>query len=345
MFLVDITKGAIKVKTILVTGGAGYIGSHTCVELLTLGYDIVVIDNLSNSDMSSINAIRSLFPQSNFSFYEADLLDEKALGKVFIENTIDCIIHFAGLKAVKESVENPIEYYNNNINSTLNLCKMMKKHGVSKIIFSSSATVYSGDNPMPLNEESSLGAINPYGWSKFMCEQILEDCAYTQKTWSVVLLRYFNPVGAHSSGLLGENPKGIPNNLVPFIAQTAKGLHKELKVFGNDYDTPDGTCIRDYIHVVDLAMGHVKAIEYTEKHTGCEVFNLGTGHGVSVLEMVETFKKVNNIDIPYSFAPRRAGDNPISYADPKKAESVLGFKAIKTVDEMCIDTWKFQSMK
>jgi len=332
-------------KTILVTGGAGYIGSHTCVELLAFGYNIVVVDNFCNSDMSSINAIKELFPESNFPFYEADLLDNEAMDKVFTENNIDCIIHFAGLKAVKESVENPIEYYSNNINSTLNLCKMMKKYDVTKIIFSSSATVYREDNPMPLTEDSALLPINPYGWSKFMCEQILKDNAHTEKNWSMVLLRYFNPVGAHSSGLLGENPRGIPNNLMPFIAQTAKGLHKELKIFGNDYDTPDGTCIRDYIHVVDLAIGHVKAMDYAEKHTGCEVFNLGTGIGVSVFEMLETFQRVNKIKIPYSIAPRREGDKTLYYADPKKAESILGFTAEKSVEDMCVDTWNFQSTK
>ena len=333
--------------TILVTGGAGYIGSHTCVELLTQGYDlvstdIVVVDNFCNSDMSSIEGIKKITGK-DFPFYQMDLRDADALDKIFEAHKIDCVIHFAGLKAVGESVEKPGEYYDNNINSTLNLCKAMKKHGVTKMIFSSSATVYRGDNPMPLKEDSALGAINPYGWSKFMCEQILQDHAKAED-WSVVLLRYFNPVGAHESGIIGENPRGIPNNLMPFIVQTAQGIHKELKVFGNDYDTPDGTGIRDYIHVVDLAVGHVKSIDFCSSNKGCHVFNLGTGRGVSVLEMTETFKKVNQVNVPYVIAPRRPGDNAVSFADPAKAEKVLGFKASKSVEEMCRDSWRNKSM-
>jgi len=330
--------------TILVTGGAGYIGSHTCVELLMAGHDlvatdIVVVDNFCNSDMDAIEGIKKITGK-DFPFYQADLRDSKALDEIFEKHKIDCIIHFAGLKAVGESVAMPKEYYDNNINSTLNLCAAMKKHGVKKLIFSSSATVYRGDNPMPLKEDSELGCINPYGWSKFMCEQILQDCAKAED-WSVVLLRYFNPVGAHESGIIGESPRGVPNNLMPFIVQTAKGIHKELKVFGDDYDTTDGTGVRDYIHVVDLAVGHIKSIDFCNKNTGCHIFNLGTGQGVSVLEMVETFKKVNKVDVPYIVTERRPGDNPTSYADPKKAEEILGFKAVKSVEDMCKDSWGY----
>ena len=326
---------------ILVTGGAGYIGSHTCVELLDAGCHVVVVDNFSNSDMAAVDGIRQITGKE-FPFYQADLRDEAALDQIFTDHQIDCIIHFAGKKAVGESVAKPVEYYDNNLNSTLNLCKAMQKHGVAKLIFSSSATVYRGDNPMPLTEDAALGPINPYGWSKFMCEQILQDAA-AANGWSVVLLRYFNPVGAHASGIIGENPRGIPNNLMPFIAQTACGTHKELQIFGDDYDTPDGTGVRDYIHVVDLALGHIKSIDYCNKHTGCGVFNLGTGTGVSVLEMVETFKRVNQVDVPYTIAPRRPGDNATSYADPGKAERVLGFQAVKSVADMCRDSWRFNN--
>jgi UDP-glucose 4-epimerase len=323
--------------TIFVTGGAGYIGSHTCAELLSQGYDLVVADNFCNSDMSAIEGVRKITGR-DFPFYQMDLRDMDALDKIFAGHSINCIIHFAGLKAVGESVAMPGEYYDNNINSTLNLCKAMKKHGVTKMIFSSSATVYRADNPMPLTEDAALGAANPYGWSKFMCEQILRDHTKAED-WSVVLLRYFNPVGAHKSGIIGENPRGIPNNLMPFIVQTAQGIHPELKVFGNDYDTKDGTGVRDYIHVVDLALGHVKSIDFCGRNTGCHVFNLGTGHGVSVLEMLETFKRVNQVDIPYSIAERRPGDNAVSYADPAKAERALGFKAAMSLEDMCRDSY------
>ncbi|MCL2828766.1 MAG: UDP-glucose 4-epimerase GalE [Oscillospiraceae bacterium] len=324
---------------ILVTGGAGYIGSHTCVELLDAGYDIVVIDNFSNSDMAAIDGVKQITGK-DIPFYQADLRDMAALDQIFTDHRIDCIIHFAGKKAVGESVAMPVEYYDNNLNSTLNLCKAMEKYDVTKLIFSSSATVYRGDNPMPLTEDAALGPINPYGWSKFMCEQILQDAA-AANGWSVVLLRYFNPVGAHTSGIIGENPRGIPNNLIPFIAQTACGTHRELNIFGDDYDTPDGTGVRDYIHVVDLALGHIKAMDYCNKNTGCAVFNLGTGKGVSVLEMVETFKRVNQVDVPYAIAPRRPGDSATSYADPAKAEQILGFRAAKSVEDMCRDSWGF----
>jgi len=325
--------------TIFVTGGAGYIGSHTCVELLETGHDIVVADNFCNSDMAAINGIKKITGK-DFPFYQIDLRDADALDEIFTTHKIDCVIHFAGLKAVGESVVIPGEYYDNNINSTLNLCKAMKQHGVKKLIFSSSATVYRADNPMPLTEDAALGAINPYGWSKFMCEQILQDHA-AAKDWSIVLLRYFNPVGAHASGIIGENPRGIPNNLMPFIVQTAQGMHEELKIFGNDYDTPDGTGVRDYIHVTDLAQGHVKSIDFCNVNTGCHVFNLGTGHGVSVLELTKTFKQVNNINVSYSIASRRPGDNAVSYADPSKATKILDFKATKSIEDMCRDSWNF----
>ncbi|MCL2048102.1 MAG: UDP-glucose 4-epimerase GalE [Defluviitaleaceae bacterium] len=324
---------------ILVTGGAGYIGSHTCVELINAGYEIVAADNFLNSTPKAIEGVRKI-TAADFPFYEVDLLDEAELEKIFAEFEISCIIHFAGLKAVGESVAKPVEYYNNNINTTLNLCKLMKKYDVKRLIFSSSATVYRADSPMPLTESAELGATNPYGWTKFMCEQILRDTC--QEGWAVALLRYFNPVGAHESGIIGENPSGVPNNLMPFIAQTARGLHKEVRVFGNDYDTPDGTGVRDYIHVVDLAKGHVKAVDYALKNTGCEAFNLGSGRGISVVEMLQAFERANDLKLPYSFAPRRAGDNAVSYANPEKAEKMLGFKAEKTLEDMCRDTWRFQ---
>ena len=326
--------------TVFVSGGAGYIGSHTCVELLAANHDIVVADMLCNSDMAAIEGVKTISGR-DFPFYQGDVRDETLLDEIFSSHKIDCIIHFAGHKAVGESVKIPAEYYDNNINSTLALCKIMKKHGVSKLIFSSSATVYSADNPMPLTEAAALGAINPYGRSKLMCEQILRDCAAAEG-WSVVLLRYFNPVGAHPSGIIGENPRGVPNNLMPYIVQVAAGQQKELKIFGNDYDTPDGTGVRDYLHVVDLAQGHVQAINYSTQNTGCHVFNLGRGCGVSVLDMVEAFKRVNGVDVPYVVAPRRAGDNAVTYADPTKAQKLLGFMAQKTLEDMCADAWRYQ---
>jgi UDP-glucose 4-epimerase len=305
------------------------------VELINAGYEITAADNFSNSTPQAIEGIKKITGR-DFPFYELDLLNESELEKIFTSHKISCIIHFAGLKAVAESVKKPLEYYNNNLNSTINLCKLMKKYGVKKLIFSSSATVYAAENTMPLTENASLGAANPYGWTKFMCEQILRDAC--EEDWSVILLRYFNPAGAHQSGIIGENPNGIPNNLMPFIAQTARGLHSEVCVFGNDYNTPDGTGIRDYIHVMDLAKGHVLSIDYAMKNTGCEAFNLGTGRGVSVLEMIRTFESANNVKIPYSIAPRRAGDNAVSCANPEKAEKLLGFKAERTLEDMCKDT-------
>ena len=284
---------------VLVTGGAGYIGSHTCVELLNLGYGVVVIDNLCNSNPESLNRVQKLTGKS-LKFYEGDVRDEALLEKIFAENTIDCVIHFAGLKAVGESVAIPWRYYDNNLNSTLVLTKVMEKVGMKRIIFSSSATVYTADNEMPLRENSRTGnCTNPYGWTKYMTEQILSGMANADKAWSICLLRYFNPIGAHESGRIGEDPRGIPNNLMPYITQVAVGRREKLSVFGNDYDTPDGTGVRDYIHVVDLAKGHVAAVEYVTKHTGCEVFNLGTGSGYSVLDMVKTFTEVNSVQVPY----------------------------------------------
>jgi len=328
--------------TILITGGAGYIGSHTCVELLAEGYDIVVADSLVNSTMEAVNGIKKISGK-DFPFYKTDIRDEAELDKIFAGHHIGCVIHFAGLKAVGESVAKPILYYDNNLNSTINLCKMMKKYDVRRVIFSSSATVYRFDSPMPLSEESPLGAINPYGWTKFMCEQVLRDAAQVEENWSVVLLRYFNPVGAHESGVIGENPRGVPNNIMPYIAQTAQGLHEKLNIFGGDYETGDGTGVRDYIHVVDLAKGHVKSVDYAMENAGCEAFNLGTGKGVSVMELLEAFKQVNDVHVPHTIAARRPGDSAVSYADPAKAERMLGFKAEKTLEDMCRDTWQYQS--
>ncbi len=328
---------------ILVTGGMGYIGSHTCLELLELGYEVVCIDNLSNSSPESIRRVEELTGKS-VRAYIGDVRDEALLRQIFAENTIDCVIHFAGLKAVGESVSIPWKYYDNNLNSTLVLTKVMADVGVKRIIFSSSATVYAGDNQMPLREDSRTGGCtNPYGWTKYMTEQILSGMAFADRDWSVVLLRYFNPIGAHHSGRIGEDPQGIPNNLMPFITQVAVGRRERLSIFGNDYDTPDGTCIRDYIHVVDLAKGHVAAISYVMQNQGCEVFNLGTGQGTSVLEMVNTFMEATGVNVPYVFAGRRAGDLPVCYAGTDKSAQVLGWKAEKTLFDMCRDSWAWQS--
>ena len=327
---------------ILVTGGMGYIGSHTCVELLNLGMEVVIVDNLSNSNPEVLNRIETITGKRPL-FYKLDVCDEAALSKVFEEHTIDCVIHFAGMKAVGESVAMPERYYTNNLGSTLTLCRVIAKYNVKRIIFSSSATVYSGDNVMPLQETSKTGnCTNPYGWTKYMGEQILRDIAFADKQWSVVLLRYFNPIGAHSSGLIGEDPKGIPNNLMPFVSQVAVGRREKLSVFGNDYDTHDGTGVRDYIHVVDLAKGHVAAVNYAADHTGCEVFNLGTGTGYSVLDMVHAFREVNAVEVPYRITDRRPGDIATCYADPAKSRELLGWQAEKDLKDMCRDSWKWQ---
>ena len=328
---------------VLVTGGAGYIGSHTCVELLSAGYTPIVIDNLCNSNPESLKRVEMITGRK-IAFYEGDVRDEKLLDRIFAENEIACVIHFAGLKAVGESVAQPLRYYENNLCSTMTLCRVMEKHNVKKIVFSSSATVYSGDNEMPLSESSKTGnCTNPYGWTKYMGEQILRDLTVADKTWSVVLLRYFNPVGAHGSGLIGEHPNGIPNNLMPYISQTAVGKRTHLNVFGNDYPTHDGTGVRDYIHVVDLAKGHVAAISHLLQNPGESVFNLGTGTGYSVLDMVKAFETANNVAVPYEIAPRRPGDLAVCYADPKKSAAVLGWKAQHNQEDMCRDTWTWQS--
>ena len=328
---------------VLVTGGAGYIGSHTCVELMESGYDVVVIDNLCNSNPRSLERVEALTGRK-VSFYEGDVRDEALLRRIFAEQAIDSVIHFAGLKAVGESVAQPWRYYDNNLNSTLVLTKVMADVGVKRIIFSSSATVYSGDNEMPLRETSRTGSCtNPYGWTKYMTEQILSGIAHADPEWSVVLLRYFNPIGAHESGMIGEDPRGIPNNLMPYITQVAIGRREKLSIFGNDYDTPDGTGIRDYIHVVDLAKGHVAAVTFATENTGCEVFNLGTGTGYSVLDMVKAFEEANGVRIPYQIAGRRPGDLPVCYADPAKSAEMLGWKAEKNLRDMCRDSWNWQS--
>ena len=328
---------------VLVTGGAGYIGSHTCLELLESGYEVVVIDNLCNANPKSLERVMELTGKT-LEFYQGDVRDEALLTKIFAEHEIGCVIHFAGLKAVGESVAKPWEYYDNNLNSTLVLTKVMKQVGMKKIIFSSSATVYSADNEMPLREESRTGGCtNPYGWTKYMTEQILSGMAHADEAWSIALLRYFNPIGAHESGRIGEDPRGIPNNLMPFITQVAVGRREHLSIFGDDYDTPDGTGVRDYIHVVDLAKGHVAAVKYVTEHTGCEVFNLGTGVGYSVLDMVHTFIDINRVPVPYEIVDRRPGDIATCYADPAKSAKLLGWKAEKGMEEMCRDSWNWQS--
>ena len=328
---------------VLVTGGAGYIGSHTCLELLENGYGVIVIDNLCNSNPESLNRVETLTGKK-ITFYEGDVRDEALLKKIFAAHDIGCVIHFAGLKAVGESVAKPWEYYDNNLNSTLVLTKVMKEVGMKNIIFSSSATVYTADNEMPLRETSRTGhCTNPYGWTKYMTEQILSGMSNADPEWGIVLLRYFNPIGAHKSGLIGEDPRGIPNNLMPYITQVAIGRRDHLSVFGNDYDTPDGTGVRDYIHVVDLAKGHVAAVKYAAENLGCEVFNLGTGTGYSVLDMVKAFEKANGVAVPYQIVDRRPGDLPTCYADPAKSAAVLGWKAEKNLEDMCRDSWRWQS--
>ena len=328
---------------VLVTGGAGYIGSHTCVELLSSGYGVVVIDNLCNANPVSLERVETLTGKK-VTFYEGDVRDEGLLRKIFAENDISCVIHFAGLKAVGESVEKPWEYYDNNLNTTLVLTKVMKEVGMKNIIFSSSATVYSADNEMPLKETSRTGGCtNPYGWTKYMTEQILSGISHADPDWSVVLLRYFNPIGAHKSGLMGEDPRGIPNNLMPYITQVAIGRREKLSIYGNDYPTHDGTGVRDYIHVVDLAKGHVAAVKYATGNKGTEVFNLGTGIGYSVLDMVNTFMEVNHVEVHYQIVGRRAGDIAACYEDPTKSKEVLGWTAQETLADMCRDSWNWQS--
>ena len=328
--------------SVLVTGGAGYIGSHTCVEMLESGYEVVVIDNLDNSSSESLNRVEKITGKK-VKFYENDVRDKEALRKIFTENKIDSVIHFAGLKAVGESVREPMLYYANNLESTIALIEVMTEFNVKKFVFSSSATVYGVAKEMPLIEGMPTGAINPYGRTKLFIENILRDLYISDNEWSITLLRYFNPIGAHKSGIIGEDPKGIPNNLMPYIAQVAVGKLEKLHVFGNDYNTVDGTGVRDYIHVVDLAVGHVKAVNWVLKNTGCEEINLGTGNGTSVLQLKDAFSKASGIEIPFVIDPRRPGDPDEVYADASKALKLLGWKAERGIDEMCEDTWRWQS--
>lgn len=329
---------------VLVTGGAGYIGSHTCVELLNAGYEVVVVDNLYNSSEKALERVEEITGKK-LKFYQADLLDREAVKRIFDQESIQAVIHFAGLKAVGESVQKPLEYYHNNITGTLLLCDVMRNHGCKNIVFSSSATVYGDPAFVPITEECPKGKItNPYGQTKGMLEQILTDLHVGDPEWNVILLRYFNPIGAHESGLIGEDPKGIPNNLVPYIAQVAVGKLECLGVFGDDYPTPDGTGVRDYIHVVDLAAGHVKAIQKLETAKGVMIYNLGTGIGYSVLDVVKAYEKACGKKIPYQIKPRRAGDIPTCYADAAKAKEELGWEAKRGIEEMCRDSWKWQSM-
>ncbi|GAB6179471.1 UDP-glucose 4-epimerase GalE [Desulfotomaculum defluvii] len=326
---------------ILVTGGAGYIGSHTCVELLNAGYQIVVVDNLSNSKPEVLRRIKALTGQE-VRFYKVDVLDKEGLEKVFSENQIEAVIHFAGLKAVGESVAIPLRYYHNNITGTLMLCETMQKYEVKKLVFSSSATVYGNPQSVPISEDFPLSATNPYGRTKLMIEEILRDLFTSDKDWSIALLRYFNPIGAHHSGLIGEDPEGIPNNLMPYISQVAVGKLQELRVFGNDYPTSDGTGVRDYIHVVDLAIGHLKALEKIFPSTGLAAYNLGTGRGYSVLEVVKAFEKASGRKVPYTIVDRRPGDVAICYADPAKARKELNWVAQRGIEQMCSDSWNWQ---
>ncbi len=329
---------------ILVTGGAGYIGSHTCVELLNAGYDVVVVDNLSNSSASALGRVESIAGRS-MNFYQLDIRDKDGMKRVFSDHKIDAVIHFAGLKAVGESVQKPLEYYQNNIAGTLTLCEAMREAGCKNIIFSSSATVYGDPAFVPITEECPKGTCtNPYGWTKWMLEQMLTDLHTADPEWNVVLLRYFNPIGAHKSGLIGEDPKGIPNNLLPYVAQVAVGKLECLSVFGDDYNTPDGTGVRDYIHVMDLADGHVKALNKIKENCGVKIYNLGTGNGYSVLQIVAAFEKACGHAINYKIVARRAGDIDCCYADPTTANEELGWTAVNGIEEMCADSWKWQSM-
>ena len=328
--------------TVLVTGGAGYIGSHTVIELLNSGNQVIIVDNFYNSQPEVLKRIKELSGK-DFKFYEADVLNREELTKIFEENKIDSVIHFAGYKAVGESVEKPLEYYHNNLTSTFILCEVMKKFGVKNLVFSSSATVYGLNNISPLKEELPLSTTNPYGTTKLMIEQILNDLWNSDKEWSIALLRYFNPIGAHESGRIGENPNGIPNNLMPYITQVSVGKREKLSIFGSDYDTVDGTGVRDYIHVVDLAKGHIKALEKHSKINKIEAYNLGAGKGYSVLQLVEAFEKANGVKIPYAISERRAGDVATCYADSSKAKEQLGWEAEKTIEDMCKDSWNWQS--
>lgn len=327
---------------VLVTGGAGYIGSHTCVELLNAGKDVVIVDNFYNCKKSSLDRIRALV-KKDFKFYECDIRDKKGLDEIFKKEQIDSVIHFAGLKAVGESVHKPLEYFDNNVNGTLVLLDVMRNNGCKKIVFSSSATVYGMNNISPLTEDMEVGGVtNPYGRTKYMIECILKDLFTSDNTWSICLLRYFNPIGAHKSGTMGEDPNGIPNNLMPYITQVAIGKREYLNVWGDDYDTPDGTGVRDYIHVVDLALGHIKAVEKVEGSEGLFIYNLGTGKGYSVLDVVKAFEKASGVKIPYKIGPRRDGDIATCYSDPSKAYKELGWKAERDIEEMCEDSWRWQ---
>lgn len=328
--------------TVLVTGGAGYIGSHTCIELINAGHSVLVLDNLCNASRLSLQRVEAIVGQA-VPFIEGDIRDTALLERLFSEQKIDSVVHFAGLKAVGESTEIPLDYYDNNVWGTINLLQVMRRHGVKKLVFSSSATVYGDPATVPISESFPLSATNPYGRSKLMIEDMLRDLALSDNDWQVALLRYFNPVGAHPSGTIGEDPNGIPNNLMPFIAQVAIGKRPELSVFGDDYNTPDGTGVRDYIHVVDLAVGHVKAIEKLEQKPGCVAYNLGTGQGYSVLEMVRAFEQASGKAVPYKIVPRRPGDIAQCYADPAFAEHELGWRAEKGLEEMMVDAWRWQS--
>lgn len=327
---------------ILVTGGAGFIASHTNVELLNAGYDVVVVDNLVNSSKESIARVEELTGKS-ISFYEEDLLNEKSIDDIFAKEQIDSVIHFAGLKAVGESCQIPLRYFDNNITGTLNLLKVMEKHGVKSIVFSSSATVYGKPETVPIREDFPLSVSNPYGRTKLIIEDMLRDIYKADSEWDIALLRYFNPIGAHESGRIGENPNGIPNNLLPYVAKVAAGQLECVNVFGDDYDTPDGTGVRDYIHVVDLALGHIKALEKLAKHPGLVTYNLGTGVGYSVLDIIKNFEKACGKEIPYKITPRRPGDIDMCYADPTKAKEELGWEATRSIDKMCEDAWRWQA--
>ena len=328
---------------VLLAGGAGYIGSHTAVALLEAGFDVVVVDNYYNSSPEAVKRVEAITGKK-VALFEADIKDKDKVLSILQQTKPDCVIHFAGLKAVGESVQKPLLYYRNNIDTTLTLLECMEEVGVNNIIFSSSATVYGEENTVPYNEDMKKGSCtNPYGWTKAMMEQILTDACVANPKLSLVLLRYFNPIGAHESGMIGEDPQGIPNNLMPYVAQVAVGRREVLTIFGNDYPTPDGTCLRDYIHVMDLAMGHVKAVEYALQHKGAEVFNLGTGTPYSVTEIVDTFERSTGVKVNHVYGPRRAGDLPECYANPKKAAEVLNWKAEKTLEDMCRDTWNWQT--